>query len=172
VVRCPLERGEEDSLGTRRVRYSETVPESRLFAVLSGLAAGAAGILLVAALGVLWRCGGSLHRALWLGRPLMQIQALERGAIVPQEGLLLRVSFSEPSLVATETFRCELNGVDVTARMLNLDATGVSGPLHPLHEGVNTLRVGVFGSGWLGGWVEDVIELEVRARTMLYWDRA
>jgi len=122
--------------------------------------------------GVLWRCGGDWRRALWIGGPLLQVQLPVEGSSVPQGGLPVRVTYPDADRVVSETFRCELNGQDVTSRVAVRARNGADGAVFPMREGVNRLRIGVFGRGLWGNFVEDVVELEVRARPLGSWDRA
>jgi len=143
---------------------------ARLFVSIGALSTAVAVAVYAGA--VLWECQGSLTRALWIGRPLIEVQAPDAGAVLPQGGLLVRVRYPDAARVASETLRCELNGQDVTDRVALRAENGADGAIYPLREGVNRLRIGVFGKGLWGNWVEDVVEVEVRARSVSDWDRA
>ena len=73
---------------------------------------------------------------------------------------------------AAETFRCFLNGRDVTEG-LTRGANGAAGSLLGAIEGPNRLRVEVFGRPWWGGgWFEDAVEITFHVRPLPYFDRA
>lgn len=142
----------------------------RPFAAITGTAL--LGAALALAVAVLWQCDGSLRRAVWIGRPLLEVQLPVDGDVIPQGGLLVRVTYPEVERVAAETFQCELNGEDVTARVGVRAENGVDGAIYPLREGRNHLRIGVFGRSFWGSWVEDVVEIEIHTRPMDSWNRA
>jgi len=74
--------------------------------------------------------------------------------------------------VVSETFRCVLNGKDVT-RLLTVGANGAAGAIFPLRVGENHLRIEVFGRGWWAGRLfEDRIDARFRSRPPPALDRA
>ena len=132
-------------------RKDRSVGSVALAGALASLVGGLGYLLLI--------CGGSLPRVFWIGRPLLHVQTPRNGDVVPQGGLGLRVTYPDLAAVAADTFRCELNGEDVTQRVQTLAENGADGWVFPLREGPNRLRVGVFGRSLWGGWIEDVVEI-------------
>lgn len=111
------------------------------------------------------------HR-IFLGGPLLEVHAPERGKVVPQGGIPVIVLFPERDRVIADTFRCLLNGHDVTA-MLTVGENGAGGAVFPLLEGENLIRVGVFGPGREDGtFFEHVEEVSFQVRVAPYLDRA
>ncbi len=109
--------------------------------------------------------------ALVLGPPLLDLRAPVPDAEVPVGGVDILVRFRDESVLA-DTFRCELNGEDVTDQ-LTLGLNGASGAVAPLRDGENRLRVEVFGRGWLDSrYYLDAIELRLRVRPPLHLDQA
>jgi cold shock CspA family protein len=110
-------------------------------------------------------------RAAVFGGPLLELRAPLRGQIVPEGGVDVFVSFRDAEQVAPGTFRCLLNGRDVTAD-LTQGRNGAVGSLIGALEGDNHLRVEVFGrSGWLDRFVEDADEVSFRVRPLVNLDR-
>ena len=111
-----------------------------------------------------------LQRALFLGGPLLELRSPGPEGWRPLGGLQVLVHFPRQDRVAPETFRCLLNGEDVTSQ-LSVGRNGAGGHVYPLREGRNELRVEVFGRGW---WPEryflDATRVEVRARAPLRFD--
>ena len=138
-----------------------------------GLATAITGVAGLTVGGVLlWLCGGSLTRAWWIGRPLIEVRSPRAGAALPQGGVQVWVVYPDLGRVAAETLHCELNGEDVTDRVATRAENGADGTIYPLREGLNRLRLGVFGRSLWGRWVEDVVEIEIRARPLPPLDRA
>jgi hypothetical protein len=136
-------------------------------AVRSALAA----LLTVSAL-LLWR-GREAGVAPWLtfGGPLLELASPLPGERLPITAVELLVTFPNERVVA-DTFRCLLNGADVTGR-LTLAENGAGGTLFPLREGRNTLRVEVFGRSLFDDRViEDALEIEFETHPLPPFDRA
>jgi hypothetical protein len=130
------------------------------------------GCLLAASALLLWR-GSGAGVASWFtfGGPLMELASPLPGERLPITAVELLVTFRNERAVA-DTFRCLLNGADVTA-LLTLAQNGAGGTLFPLREGRNTLRVEVFGRALLGDRiVEDALEIEFETRPLPHFDRA
>jgi len=125
---------------------------------LIGLAAVAALVRLME-----FTPGPPLGPRLVLGRALLELRS-GLPADVPPGGIAVAVYFPEPSRVVSETFRCVLNGRDVTS-MLTVGANGAGGSVFPLRVGENHLRIEVFGQGWWSGRLfEDAIDVVFRSR--------
>jgi len=108
---------------------------------------------------------------IWVGRPLLRVEAPESGAVLPRGGLAVVIGLADAGVVP-ETLRCRLNGEDVTSRLRVSSARRASGALFPVRAGSNRLEIGVFGRSWLGIWVEDVVVVEFRARNATPLDQA
>ncbi|MBW2416229.1 MAG: hypothetical protein JRG76_17150 [Deltaproteobacteria bacterium] len=81
------------------------------------------------------------------------------------------VSFPAFDRIAPGTFRCLLNGTDVT-HQLTLGTHGAAGSVFPLREGENSLRVEVYARGlWLAQFFEDAVDIPFRVRGGLMLDR-
>ena len=90
---------------------------------------------------------------------------------VPMGGVPLLVRFPENGRVLPDTFRCLLNGQDVT-HQLTIGVNGVAGTVFPLREGENQVRLEVFGKSlWGRRYYQDFIEFPIRARPFVI-DRA
>jgi hypothetical protein len=110
-------------------------------------------------------------RAALLGGPLLELRSPLGGQIVAEGGVDVFVSFRDAERVAPGTFRCLLNGRDVTAD-LTQGRNGAVGSLIGAIEGDNHLRVEVFGrSAWLDRFVEDADEVSFRVRPLVNLDR-
>jgi hypothetical protein len=126
--------------------------------VLATALCGAGGWLLLDAL---VRCSGSLSCAMWLGSPLLELRAPAPGVVRGSVPIVVR--FPDRGRVSLPTFRCLLDGVDVTDR-LTARADGVRGAIYPVRSGPVTLRVSIFGEGSAfgsGRFVEHSVELTV-----------
>jgi hypothetical protein len=136
-----------------------------LFAAAGLLAAGAAALLVLGA-----REG--VTRALLFGQPLLEIRSPAPGQAVAQGGVDIIVHFPVAERTASDTFRCLLNGRDVTTA-LTRGENGAAGSVIGAVEGENRLRVEVFGRPWFGGpWLEDAAEVRFRVRPTPTMDRA
>jgi hypothetical protein len=114
---------------------------------------------------------GAFRAALFVGRPLLELRAPAPDAEVPIGGVDVLVRFRDADVLPA-TFRCWLNGVDVTDQ-LTLGQNGAGGAVAPLREGENALRVEVFGRGWLvGRYYLDEAELRLHVRPPLHLDQA
>jgi hypothetical protein len=136
------------------------------------LAIGVALALLAAPLvpGVAGLARTTLRTALF-GGPLLELRSPLGGQIVPEGGVDVFVSFRDADQVAPGTFRCLLNGRDVTSD-LTQGRNGAVGSLIGAIEGDNHLRVEVFGrSAWLDRFVEDADEVSFRVRPLVNLDR-
>ena len=144
---------------------------SRVFAITALLAAAlmcAAGV----AIALDPELGRQGLRIALFGEPLVEVRAPASGQILPQGGVDVLVRFPKADRVARETFRCLLNGRDVTAQLTRAE-NGAAGSLIGAKEGVNRLRVEVFGrSAWLNRFLEDSVEVTFRVRPLLNLDRA
>jgi hypothetical protein len=110
---------------------------------------------------VFWITGArSLTPLVYFGGPLIRIASPPSGAQFPLSGVQLQVQFPDRERIRHDTFRCLLNGADVTWR-LRVAPGGAEGSLFPLGEGRNVVRVEVFGKAlWADRWVEDALEVE------------
>lgn len=99
------------------------------------------------------------------GGPFLSVEAPVAGQVVRPGGVDVLVRFASPSRVAPETFRCLLNGVDVTDALITGE-NGAAGRVHRLIDGENVLRLEVFGRPWWSGdsWVEEVREVRFRLK--------
>jgi len=98
-----------------------------------------------------------------LGRALLELRSAPP-EVVPPGGVPVVVHFPYTSRVVADTFRCLLNGRDVTA-LLTVGGNGAGGSVFPLRVGENHLRVEVFGRGWWPGQLyEDAVEVVFRSR--------
>ena len=105
-------------------------------------------------------------------RTLLAVQLPEAGSEFPQGGVAVLIEFPEEARVAPETFRCLLNGRDVTD-LLTVGRNGVAGSIFPVREGANELELEVFGRARWGDWlVEDHLAIPFRALPLIYMDRA
>ena len=129
-------------------------------AAVSGVL-GAAGWLVS---GALVRCRGSVSCALWIGEPLLEVHAPGAGPV--RGGVPIVVRFPDRARVAPDTFRCLLDGVDVTPS-LTTAADGVRGAIYPSHAGPMELRLSIFGEGaglGAGRWIEHTVLLRIDVR--------
>jgi hypothetical protein len=146
-------------------------PRPRAFVALP-----AAAGLLVAGLGLALAFGVDLReaatRALLFGQPLLEIRSPAPGQAVAQGGVEVIVRFPVAERTAADTFRCLLNGRDVTPA-LTRGENGAAGSVIGAIEGENQLRVEVFGRPWWGGpWLEDAAEVRFSVRPTPTMDRA
>jgi hypothetical protein len=114
-----------------------------------------------------WRAG------LVTGPPLLEVRAPAELAWRPLGQVDVLVRFPDEARVRPETFRCLLNGVDVTAQ-LTVGSNGAGGSIFPLVVGRNTLRIEVFGEGYWdpSTYHQHRVELVLDARGPLTLDRA
>jgi hypothetical protein len=109
---------------------------------------------------------------LFIGLPLLEVSAPEPGQTLADGAVELFVDFPDEGRVAIETFRCLLNGNDVTPA-LTVGRNGAHGRLFGLTEGENRLRLEVFGlSRWTDRYVQDVEALGIHVRGHPGLDRA
>lgn len=87
------------------------------------------------------------ERLIFIGNPLIEVQRPTPGQEIPFGGVEVRVGFAEGDRVALDTFRCLLNGRDVTD-LLELSAAGATGSIFGLVEGENRIKIEVFGRSW------------------------
>lgn len=99
------------------------------------------------------------------GEALLWVDSPIPGQIVPPGGVEVLVRFDPAQGVASETFRCLLNGVDVT-HDLTTGENGAVGRLYQLLDGENVLRLEVFGRAWWSGdsLVQRAREVRFRSR--------
>lgn len=147
------------------------VKRRRLFALVAATFAVPA-----VALGLAWGLDPGLGReglrVALFGGPLLELRSPAGGQILPQGGVDVLVRFPDAERVAHETFRCLLNGRDVT-RELTRGENGAVGSLIGVRDGENLLRVEVFGrSVWLSRFLEDSVEVTFRVRPLATMDRA
>lgn len=110
----------------------------------------AASLLLVSAFGGLcFPPGGETF--LWVDHPTP-------GQVVTPGGIDVLIRFAPDHRVAPETFRCLLNGVDVT-QALTTGENGATGRLYRLLDGENVLRLEIFGRAW---WSRDSLVQQTR----------
>jgi hypothetical protein len=146
-------------------------PLSDRFCRVPALRSALAAVLAASAL-LLWR-GREAGVAPWLtfGGPLLELASPLPGERLPITAVELLVTFPNERVVS-DTFRCLLNGSDVTGR-LTLAENGAGGALFPLREGRNTLRVEVFGRSLFDDrMIEDALEIEFETRPLPLFDRA
>lgn len=109
---------------------------------------------------------------LFLGPRLLELRAPAGEGWRPLGALEVLVRFPNEGRVVPETFRCLLNGRDVTEQ-LTVGRNGVGGSVYPLHEGRNRLRVEVFGrSWWSSRFYQDGADRSFDVRAPLGLDRA
>jgi hypothetical protein len=137
------------------------------------LLAGALVVAIVAALLAfepgLWQ---GTQRVLLFGRPLLELQTPRAEQIVPPGGVSVVVRFPASERIDADSFRCTLNGEDVTDRLTQA-RNGAAGTLMPQSEGENHLRVRVLGrSWWSDRYFEDAEEIRFRVRGLPSFDRA
>jgi hypothetical protein len=143
----------------------------RLFTILAALAVA---LVTVACLALYTKPSLARQglRAAFFGRPLLQVTSPARGQILSQSGVEVLVRFPRAERVAPGTFRCLLNGRDIT-RELTRGENGAAGAVLGAQEGENHLRVEVFGRGaWLDRFYEDAEEVTFRVRPLPFFDRA
>lgn len=116
--------------------------------------------------------GERAHRLVYFGGPLFRV--LRPGA-APELGvgaIEVHIGFSPAGRVAADTFRCLLNGDDVTDT-LTLGRNGAHGELRGLTEGPNLIQLQLFGRSWWGSrYVQDEHRIVVRVRGSGGLDRA
>jgi hypothetical protein len=127
-----LARAVQMQPGSRRVRK-----RSRLVSLL------AAALLLLSAFGATLFPPG--------GRSFLWVDAPTPGQVVAPGGVDVLVRFAPSERVAPETFRCLLNGIDVT-EALTTGENGAYGRVYRLVDGENLLRLEIFGRVW---WSRD-----------------
>jgi hypothetical protein len=142
---------------------------------LFGVVALVTGGLLIGAALALAGPGGAVERArrlVYVGGPLLvQLQRLPPGELTAGSVEIL-IGFAPGNRVAADTFRCLLNGRDVTGE-LTLGRNGAVGTLRGLTEGPNRIRLEIFGrSWWADRFVEDHSELLVPVAGRPAIDRA
>ena len=145
----------------------------RGFLIFGAILLGGAGGLAGAVLGLRGALSAEgLRGTVYLGPPLLQVREPRLQPFRLLGGADVLIEFSSQDRVAPETFRCLLNGRDVTDQ-LTVGRNGVAGSVAPLLEGSNTLRLEVFGRSWWGGrYFQDSHELVLDARAPLSMDRA
>ena len=112
-----------------------------------------------------------LRAAFFVGPRLLDVQAPEPGGWRQVGGVRVLVRFPSEERVAPETFRCLLNGRDVTEQ-LTVGVNGVAGTVAPLLEGENTLELEIFGRGWWSGrYYQDGAAIRLDARSPIGLDR-
>ena len=114
-----------------------------------------------------------VRAGLFTGPPLLDLRSPAQLAWRPLGQVEVLVRFPDEKRVRPETFRCLLNGVDVT-HQLTVGANGAGGSIFPLAEGTNVLRVEVFGEGYWDPTTYHLHALErvLTARGPLALDRA
>jgi hypothetical protein len=138
-----------------------------VFGLLLGACTALAAVVAVRAQG-----SRSLERWVLLGAPLLEVRAPLADRELPVGGAAVVVHFPDRERVLPGTFRCLLNGRDVTSQ-LTVGGNGAGGSVFPLQQGANRLRVEVFGSGlWSAGYLEDAVEVDFPVRAPFPLDRA
>ncbi len=113
-----------------------------------------------------------LHRVVYVGPPLLELRLPEPGQQVQVGAVEVLVGFRDSQRVAPDTFRCLLNGDDVTQR-LTLGSNGAGGSLVGLTAGRNRLRIEVFGRSWWGrSFVQEAHQVDFEVRPAPYLDLA
>jgi hypothetical protein len=137
-----------------------------LFGALA--AAGVVGLTLATDPGL----RGEARRMLLFGSPLLELRAPLDGQWVAQGRVEIIVQFPAVGRTSSQTFRCLLNGHDVTPDLTRAE-NGAAGSVLGAVEGENHLRVEVFGRPWWGGpFLEDAVERRFHVRALPYFDRA
>ncbi len=112
------------------------------------------------------------RRMLLFGSPLLELQAPLDGQWVAQGQVEIIVRFPAVERTSSPTFRCLLNGHDVTTGLTRAE-NGAAGSVLGAIEGENHLRIEVFGRPWWGGpFLEDSLELRFHVRALPTLDRA
>ena len=133
-----------------------------LFAVTSVALAAVAG----------WLYQAELDRFVWLGPPLMRVDAPVHGLEVPVGSVDVSIEFAGGERVLVETFQVLLNGLDVTDS-LTVGRNGAIGAIVGLREGDNRIRLRVFGrSLWTGSFIDEERDFVVRVRPVPFLDVA
>ena len=133
---------------------------------LAGAALGAA--LLV---GLTSRLSAELRRWVYVGTPLLELSTPLPDQELTRAGVEVLVRFNG-SRVSPPSFRCLLNGRDVTDQ-LTVGENGAGGAVVGLAEGANQIRVEVFGRGWWRDrYFEDSRQVRVIVRPLPFIDRA
>jgi hypothetical protein len=135
-----------------------------------------AGLAVALAAGSLTLYEGPLRaqaaRVLVFGSPLVEIRAPRTDQFIPQGSVEVVVAFPSLERTSADTFRCLLNGRDVT-HLLTRGENGAAGAILGAVEGENRLRVEVFGRPWWGSqWFEDTDEVTFHVRPIPSLDRA
>jgi hypothetical protein len=113
-----------------------------------------------------------LRRSVFLGGSLLDLVAppAEPADFHMLGGLEVVVRFPSEERIAIDTFRCLLNGADVTD-LLTVGRNGAAGQVYPLLEGPNELDCQVYGRGWwTNRYFQDGARVSVRARGPLSFD--
>jgi hypothetical protein len=98
--------------------------------------------------------------------------ALAPGQVLAQGEVEVFVHFDDATRIAPETFRCLLNGRDVTAELTRA-RNGAVGSLIGAVEGENHLRVEIFARAWWSDrYFEDSRDVTFRVRPLPDLDRA
>jgi len=119
-----------------------------------------------------WLFRAELAAFVWLGPPLMRVEAPIHGLEVPVGSVEVDIQFAGGERVAVETFQCLLNGLDVT-ESLTVGRNGAVGAIVGLREGDNRIRVRVFGrSLWTGDFIDEERDFVVRVRGIPFLDVA
>jgi hypothetical protein len=112
------------------------------------------------------------RRMLLFGSPLLDLRTPLDGQVVAQGRVEIIVQFPAAERTSSQTFRCLLNGHDVTPDLTRAE-NGAAGSVLGAVEGENHLRVEVFGRPWWGGpFLEDSVERRFQVRALPTFDRA
>jgi hypothetical protein len=131
-----------------------------------------AGLVLVAAALVQPTLAGAVLRAALFGRPVFDLRTPQPGQVLAQGEVEVFVHFDDATRIAPETFRCILNGRDVTGELTRA-RNGAVGSLIGAVEGENHLRVEVFARAWWSErYFEDSRDVTFRVRPLPDLDRA
>jgi hypothetical protein len=115
---------------------------------------------------------GEARRMALFGSPLLDLRAPLDGQWVAQGRVEIIVQFPAAERTSSQTFRCLLNGHDVTPDLTRAE-NGAAGSVLGAVEGENHLRVEVFGRPWWGGpFLEDAVERRFHVRALPAFDRA
>ena len=143
----------------------------RIFGILllSALVAAATVLVITAGPGSL---AERVQRVVYHGRPAVTVRVPVADQQVPVGSVEVLVSFARGRRLAVGSFRCLLNGRDVTDR-LTVGENGAIGSVAGLTEGPNALSFEIFAQSWWGGaYFEDRQTVHFRVRPMPQLDRA
>ena len=128
--------------------------------------------VIIVLLGGGWFLRAQLSHFFYVGPALMRIQTPDEEVSVPIGAVDVVIEFPDHERVASETFECLLNGLDVTGS-LTIGRNGAVGEIVGLREGDNRIRLRVFGrSYWSDHYVDEEREFIVHVRPVPFLDVA